>query len=205
VLLMWILSIMSGFDIDPNFYIFSSTVLSILFGARPVQMGIEYGVGVIRKRRDDSTPTPTKPKPITIPKPQPKPTPTPQPQTAGFALTIESLRCNDGTAVPRKYRKNAEKLLQNLEVIWNAAGRGKITVTSGYRTPEWNAQEGGSETSRHMQAKAIDFLIAGMTKVQLRDLIGRLMDQGKITPGGYYAGKKNFVHYDIGGIKQLIR
>jgi uncharacterized protein YcbK (DUF882 family) len=115
------------------------------------------------------------------------------------------LRCKDGTAVPAKYRNNAERLLKNIEVIWIAAGKGKITITSGYRTPKWNSQEGGSEKSRHMTAQAVDFLIAGMTKAQLRDLIGELMDEGRITPGGYYAGKKNFVHYDIGGNKQLIK
>ena len=200
--------------------VFEVSILEFVLGvtpflilARPGQkalMNTKIGSFASRylKKEDDAKVTTSAPKVATSASKVATSKPVKLQQVSGFPLTIDDLKCNDParTPVPQEYRKNAELLLKNVAVIWEAAGRGRIRATSGYRTPAWNKSEGGSKTSRHMQAMAIDMMIDGLTKVQLRNLIGDLMDQGRITPGGYYSGNpKNFVHYDIGGVKQLIK
>ena len=47
---------------------------------------------------------------------------------------------------------------QQMEQVRSVLGSNIITVTSGYRCPELNAQIGGSKTSQHMTGEACDFV-----------------------------------------------
>lgn len=55
IILVWLWSVIEGFDIDANFYAFASTILAILFGARPVQMGVQYFSDYTNRRRGDKS------------------------------------------------------------------------------------------------------------------------------------------------------
>ena len=219
VLLVWLASLVLQFDIDPNFYVFSGSVLGILFGARPVQMGLEYGIGLARRKREEKpkpeTKQPAKPKQPTKPKPKPKPVAKPTQQAYNrqspalrkdFGYTVADLHCNDAgkTPVPASMVKGAEKLLDNLAVIWDACGRKKMRINSGYRTPEYNLKIKGAKGSYHMKAMAADIRIDGMKPTEVRNMIVKLMDDGRITKGGYYC-KSSFTHYDIRGTKIAIK
>jgi uncharacterized protein YcbK (DUF882 family) len=77
-------------------------------------------------------------------------------------------------------------------------------VISGYRTPETNAmlhERGGSQSgvathSLHIDGKAIDIRVPGLTLEHLRDSARSL----KIGGVGFYPGS-NFVHVDTGRVR----
>ena len=100
---------------------------------------------------------------------------------------------------PKSMWSTMQKLMNNLEVIRAATG-GALTINSGYRAPALNSAVGGVGNSQHLYARAADIVSSKMGSYQLYELILRLMDEGKITPGGVgrYSG---FVHYDIRGTK----
>jgi len=79
-----------------------------------------------------------------------------------------------------------------------------IDVVCGYRTPWSNnflrtrsAVTGVAKNSQHMQAKAIDIKVPGVTTSQLRDVALSLHGGGV----GYYPVSQ-FVHVDVGPVRQ---
>lgn len=106
----------------------------------------------------------------------------------------------DGSPIPDKYKSNILELAKNLEVLRNAANDAPISLTSGYRSPEHNANVGGENNSQHLLGKAADIRIKGMSPVQVYALIEKLIAEGKMAQGGLglYV-KQGFVHYDIRG------
>jgi hypothetical protein len=46
-----------------------------------------------------------------------------------------------------------------------------ISITSGYRPPELNERIGGSTTSAHMSGRAADFIVNGMTPLEVAEHI----------------------------------
>ena len=81
---------------------------------------------------------------------------------------------------------------------------GVIDIVCGYRTPWSNAflrrnsaATGVAEHSQHMEAKAIDIRIPGVSTAKLRDTALSL-DAGGV---GYYP-RSQFVHVDVGPIRE---
>ncbi|MGH1339351.1 MAG: peptidoglycan-binding protein [Aureispira sp.] len=98
--------------------------------------------------------------------------------------------------VPSQYWNNLQKLMNNLEVIRGALGV-SMNINSGYRSPGYNSQIGGASASKHMLAQAAD-ISSSLPPSQVHATITRLIQEGKITPGG--VGRyNNFTHYDIRG------
>lgn len=105
---------------------------------------------------------------------------------------------HDGAPMPEDVKKNVQELVKNLEVIRTASGNKPIHINSGYRSPNQNEAVGGKSQSYHMKGMAADFVIKGMTTAETRQLIEKLIKDGKIKPGGL--GKyPTWVHYDIRG------
>jgi uncharacterized protein YcbK (DUF882 family) len=81
---------------------------------------------------------------------------------------------------------------------------GVIDIVCGYRTPETNAalrqnspRSGVAEHSQHMEGRAIDIRVPGVSTVQLRNAALSLREGGV----GYYPVSK-FVHVDVGPVRQ---
>jgi uncharacterized protein YcbK (DUF882 family) len=79
---------------------------------------------------------------------------------------------------------------------------GEIDIVCGYRTPWSNNYlrehgHGVAEHSQHMEAKAIDIRIPGVSSAEVRDA-ALSMGRGGV---GYYQ-QSNFVHVDVGRVRR---
>jgi len=97
------------------------------------------------------------------------------------------------------------RLLDLLSALQGQLGTDeRIRVISGYRSPQTNAMlharsDQVSATSLHMQGQAIDIHLPGVELTRLRDAAQSLAIGGV----GYYP-VSNFVHVDIGPVKQWV-
>lgn len=117
--------------------------------------------------------------------------------TSNFKL--EEFACKDGTAVPAEYMGNVQELANNLQILREALGL-PITIMSGFRTLSYNTKCGGEPKSQHLQAKAADIIVKGMTPKDVCERVKFLISTGKLKEGGVglYQG---WVHYDVRGTK----
>jgi|GEM_PF-744768 len=119
-----------------------------------------------------------------------------EPDSANFS--ISEFHSKDGTPVPVNLYPKIQKVMDNLEVLRANLGNSSITINSGYRSPQHNANEGGVPNSRHVQGEAADVKVAGYHPNTVQEKFHELIDEGKIDDGG--VGRYNsFTHYDIRG------
>lgn len=108
--------------------------------------------------------------------------------TKNFKLS-EFLSKNDkGTKPSYMVLINLAKLAQRLQVIRDLTGQ-QIIITSGYRSPEYNAQIGGAKKSQHCLGTAADIKIAGMSPARVQEYL-------KNWSGGL-GSYATFTHIDI--------
>ena len=123
-----------------------------------------------------------------------------RPGTSNFSLDefcVSGSRPDLVTTPPQSMWSTVQRLFNNLEIIRAASG-GSITINSGYRNEALNAAVGGKSASKHKICQAADITCSALNPSQLHALILRLMNEGKITPGGL-SEYSTFVHYDIRG------
>lgn len=102
----------------------------------------------------------------------------------------------DVNVVPLEIKPLVRLLAEQLQIIRNVISM-PIYITSGYRSPKYNAIIGGSKSSYHMKGMAAD-IKTDMNIKQLHNIIETMMDNGEIMQGGL--GLYNsFIHYDIRG------
>lgn len=107
--------------------------------------------------------------------------------------------CRDGTPYPREWTVTRLKpLIEGLEVIRTYFGDRVITITSGYRTPNYNKMVGGAKYSQHKEGRAADIKVKGISARRVAVGVRALMRAGKIPLGGI-GSYASFTHYDIRG------
>lgn len=72
-------------------------------------------------------------------------------------FSAREFRCKDGSE-----HAIAPALIAMLEAIRAHFGA-PVTITSGYRSPAWNAKVGGARRSRHLTGEAADIRVARMS------------------------------------------
>lgn len=110
---------------------------------------------------------------------------------------LEEFKCKDGSPVPEELVPYTLELAQNLQVLRDLVDK-PIRVISGYRSKKYNTRIKGARRSQHMLAKAADIKIAGMEPKDIKELIEKLIKDGKMKKGGVGL-YRTFVHYDIRG------
>lgn len=107
--------------------------------------------------------------------------------------------CHDGTPVPEELIPNCQILANNLQVIRDEIDA-PLFILSGFRTESHNNKVGGEKGSFHKKAMAADITSPKYTPAGLREVIYRLIKEGKIKEGGVGA-YRTFTHYDVRGFK----
>jgi len=137
---------------------------------------------------------------------------------------LKEFRCKDKkkTPIPVDLIPNVKRLASNLQVLsyvlalyWRTT-RVRITVLSGYRTPEHNAAVKGEKGSLHLQAMAADIkaerfeddpekgIFNPWVEIHpwyVREAILRSIKEGTMQQGGVGL-YDTFVHYDCRGVKK---
>lgn len=91
--------------------------------------------------------------------------------------------------------RNLQELAKNLQVLRDEVKK-PIKITSGYRSPEFNAGiKGAVKNSQHTLGKAADLKIEGYTPKQVAAIIEKLIAAGKMKQGGL-GTYSTWVHYD---------
>ncbi len=112
---------------------------------------------------------------------------------------MAEFECNSGVATPHEVLENLKKLANNLQVLRDETGK-KITINSGYRSPERNKAVNGKPKSQHLLGNAADLVVKDMTPSEVYAKIEELQAAGKMAIGGLHA-YPTFTHYDIRGTK----
>lgn len=107
---------------------------------------------------------------------------------------IAEARCHDpaGTPVPADLLPRAQRHAFNLERLRHELGDKPLSILSWYRTPAWNAAQGGASESRHMSADATDFTVQTVNSFgagRFDSACERVFDQGGF--GRYPSGSRH--------------
>lgn len=71
----------------------------------------------------------------------------------------------------REVIANLRRTCGQLEIVRKLLGNRPIMVSSGYRSPELNKAIGGSATSAHMDGRAVDFTVPGLSVREVCDTL----------------------------------
>ena len=124
-------------------------------------------------------------------------------------FTFEELTRTDVAELQNKNRRQAETLKGKLirlaewaETI-RAVIKAPMIITSGYRCGKLNERVGGSATSQHVKAEAIDFIPSGLL---VREAFIQLKDSG-VSFGQLILEKRGcglIIHAGMGTKRQLL-
>ena len=100
---------------------------------------------------------------------------------------VKEFACKDGSPVVFI----DDYLVTILDILRNKLGK-PVIITSGYRTPEWNAKCGGAKYSYHIRGMAADIRVGGMSAKELANKLNDIVPNecGIIV-------YKSWVHFDV--------
>lgn len=112
-------------------------------------------------------------------------------------FTREEFDSRDGTIYPARWIGTRLALLVAvLEDLRARVGGRAITVLSGYRSPAHNRRVGGARASQHMEGRAADIRVAGLSPAEVHAELLAMYREGDHRIGGL--GRYNtFTHVDV--------
>ena len=112
----------------------------------------------------------------------------------------DEFKCRDGSSYPANWwHIKLRPLCDALEILRAITGD-TMTITSGYRTKEYNKKCGGKPKSQHLVGMAADFKLKGITPRKLFPILDRFQKMGVLPKGGLHA-YTTFCHIDIEGTR----
>jgi len=106
----------------------------------------------------------------------------------------------DGEDYPSKWiKERLTPLCEALEVLRAELDGKRITVISGYRSPEFNRAIKGAPLSQHCLGRAADIRVEGVPATRVWAVVMALVNAGtipQIRGVGLYV-RQNFVHLDV--------
>ena len=66
---------------------------------------------------------------------------------------------------------NMHDTANRMEIVRSTLGNKPITIFSCYRSPRVNTAVGGSHSSSHLEGRAVDFVVAGLSIRKIIDII----------------------------------
>lgn len=104
--------------------------------------------------------------------------------------------CNDPfrTVPPACFKMNIYYIAVQLQKIRDYLELDMLRINSAYRTKQYNENVGGSSSSNHLTAQAVDITQVNYTNDDFHKLILKLVNLGLI-PGGEILKYETFVHY----------
>lgn len=100
---------------------------------------------------------------------------TPHFARAEFERSDLAIRNRFDNSVPDELLPNLKRTAELLEDVRRAVG--PVRISSGYRSPALNTLAGGAKNSAHMQARAADIEVDGLTPRALAD---KIIDAGLV-------------------------
>jgi uncharacterized protein YcbK (DUF882 family) len=117
----------------------------------------------------------------------------------------EEFACRDGTPYPERWVASRLHLLcEQLELVRSELGDIAIEITSGYRTPSYNRRIGGALKSQHMEGRAADIVVPGVSPARVHAAILGMYQDGRLAIGGL-GRYPRFTHCDVRVADRLIR
>jgi uncharacterized protein YcbK (DUF882 family) len=130
--------------------------------------------------------------------------------TDHFALgEFAQRKWSGGPGLPYPADWVADRLLplcEALEIVREALGGRVVTILSGYRSAAFNAAlEGAARKSQHVQGRACDIRVAGVSADRVHDTVLRLSREGRIPQIRGLGRYPTFTHLDTRPSKTLAR
>jgi uncharacterized protein YcbK (DUF882 family) len=100
---------------------------------------------------------------------------------------VKEFACKDGSQVVFI----DDYLYTILDILRDKLGK-PVIITSGYRTPGWNAKCGGAKYSYHMRGMAADIRVNGISAKELANKLDEIVPDGC----GIIV-YKSWVHFDV--------
>lgn len=111
---------------------------------------------------------------------------------------LEEFMSHDGEPYPLSWVDDRLKTLcVILEVIRAAFGGRSVFVVSGYRSPAHNAAIGGAQASQHMEGRAADIRVIGVTAGEVHAKVLELFGAGQLQGLGGLGAYPGWTHVDI--------
>lgn len=109
------------------------------------------------------------------------------------------LACHDGTPYPTPWRETrAVTLAATFEAVRTLLGDVAMVITSGYRTPAYNATlEGAAQKSQHVQGRALDVWHPLLEPREMFLRIRRAQRAGQLPSLGGLGLYRTFLHLDV--------
>ena len=131
---------------------------------------------------------------------QPDPEPTEKPHSDNFSFEeyysnaiIDGVKVLKVVEPPKELWPPIQRSMDALEALRGELGGHPITITSGYRTPEYNAYIDGAKKSQHMYGTATDIKVKNISPSQVYEVANRLYKDGGVSK------YDSFTHVDVRG------
>lgn len=95
-------------------------------------------------------------------------------------------------------------LCDALEILREELGGRPIRILSGFRSKRYNARIGGARRSEHMEGRAADISVGGVTPAEVHATALRLYNENRIRIGGL-GSYKTFTHIDVRDGRRIAR